>query len=673
MAGFPLRGSILALCLSLPALAAAQPAAAPATAELQARAAALEGLDRARALADLVDRLRTENPQQAIAYAHDALALFARHPDPDAHVRTLNEMAWAHMQMGAFGEARDRAGEAHTLADQNGDARGRGRALNNLGVIAQRSGNASVAVGFFEQSLDIYRGLRSQTDISNALNNLGFVYGTDLADYEKSLEYHVEALRVREALQDNGAIALSLNNIGIVYARLGERERALQYFERSLELRRRVGAVNRTGGTLSNMGDVYLEMGDLEKAFQYHRESLEIRRSIGERPGVANSLKNLGSIYAAMRKPVEARQFLSEALATSRELGDRTTETQSLIGLASLEHRLGRGREAAALAASALSIAEATKSRELQRRALEQLASGEELAGRAVPALAAYKRFKTLEGEIFAEDKARRLETLERRYQGEKVQAENERLLSRQALNELQASRSRTQRNAVAAAGALALVVGVFMYRRRVDAARLASELSVTDSLTGLRNRRFVQQTIEADVAAVVRRARTDPDAALVFMMLDVDHFKAINDGHGHKGGDLILTGVAGVLRATCRASDTITRWGGEEFLIVCREMPARDSAVLAERLRSAIEAQPFALPGGATLRCTCSIGFSSLPSKVSDGAPELTWEQAIALADRGLYEAKREGRNRWVDADRLLAPGSLLPGPADGLQPARA
>jgi diguanylate cyclase (GGDEF)-like protein len=394
------------------------------------------------------------------------------------------------------------------------------------------------------------------------------------------------------------------------------------------------------------MGDVYLELGDYAKAFDYHHQSLAIRRQIAEKPGIANSLKNLGLTYAAMKKPGEARRHFADALETSREIRDRTTETQALLGLAALERELGRGTDAAALASRALDIARAAKSRELERRAWEQIAAAEEAANRPAAALAAFKQLKALEDRIFADDKARRIDMLERRYQAEKHQAENERLRAQQEINLLQASRSRLQRNAIAGAGVLTLAIGFVFYRRRVDAARLASELSVTDALTGLRNRRFVEQTIEADVAGAVRRARTDPEGGLVFMLLDVDHFKAVNDTHGHKAGDAILTGIASVLRATCRASDTIARWGGEEFLILCRATAPRDGAVLAERVRAAVEAQPFA--GGVTV--TCSIGLAPLPFE----GRELTWEQAVALADQALYEAKRQGRNSAVDA-RLL------------------
>ena len=655
----PERACALALVLLVGAGVPAVAQQTPTAADIEAQVARSQGYERARALADLVWRLRNDNPRRAIEAAHEALGLFALHPDPEARVRTLNEMAWAHMQLGQFDEAVERASQGRDLAERSNDARGRARAINNLGVVAQRRGLAPEAIEHFEQSLAIYREIGDPHDISNALNNLGFVHGTDLADYETGLQYHVEALSVRERLGDQDAVALSLNNIGIIYDRLGEHARALDYFTRSLALREQTGSVLRSAGTLSNIGDVYFELGDYDRAHEYHERSRTIRERIGERPGIANSLRNLGNIEAARGRPEPARTYLTQALAMSRESGDRTTEAITLLGLAALERGLGRGTAAATLARQALTIAGQTSQREVEQRALEELARAEEAAGRPAAALAAFKRFKTLEDQIFAEDRTRRLEVLERRYQAEKHQAENERLRARQELNVLQASRTRLERNAIAGAGVLALAIGFVLYRRRVDAARLASELSVTDALTGLRNRRYIDQTIDADVAAAIRRARSSPDTGLVFMLIDIDDFKSLNDAEGHRAGDGVLVTFAGLLRATCRASDTIARWGGEEFLILCRETSADEAAVLAERVRLAVRDHRF----GTALRVTCSIGFAKFPD-----ARTPAWEQAVARADAALYEAKRQGRNRWVDArdlDAAAPPTSAFDRPA--------
>jgi diguanylate cyclase (GGDEF)-like protein len=175
-------------------------------------------------------------------------------------------------------------------------------------------------------------------------------------------------------------------------------------------------------------------------------------------------------------------------------------------------------------------------------------------------------------------------------------------------------------------------------------------EASLTDPLTGLRNRRFLEQSIAADLALVKRRYRegSRENADLVFLLLDLDHFKSVNDTYGHAAGDVVLVQAAAVLRGVLRSSDHVIRWGGEEFLAVARFVDRRNAPELAEKVRAALAAHPFKLPDGTVLRRTCSLGFAAYPFAPSNPRA-VGWEEVVDLADAGLYTAKRTGRNRWV------------------------
>ncbi len=181
-------------------------------------------------------------------------------------------------------------------------------------------------------------------------------------------------------------------------------------------------------------------------------------------------------------------------------------------------------------------------------------------------------------------------------------------------------------------------------------------EACVTDPLTGLRNRRFLDRQLPADAALAVRHY--EPIASipspggseqdLLFFLIDIDHFKRINDAHGHMAGDAVLTQMRGRLEQVFRSTDYLVRWGGEEFLIVARGTPRSRAAELAERARQAIAARPFELDGGFRLSLTSSVGFSAFPLCTRLPAA-LDWHAAIDLADAALYEAKDIGRNAWV------------------------
>ena len=181
-------------------------------------------------------------------------------------------------------------------------------------------------------------------------------------------------------------------------------------------------------------------------------------------------------------------------------------------------------------------------------------------------------------------------------------------------------------------------------------------EASLTDPLTGLRNRRYFTEHIDTDVAWAVRRhdeARrhgrppTD-DADLVFVLVDIDHFKRVNDLHGHAVGDAALCHVAHCLQGALRESDTLVRWGGEEFLIVARGLARAWAPELAERVRRSVHDLPFTLPEGTEMRCTVSIGFAAFP--IDPGQPQAQgWSDAIRVADAALYLAKSGGRDGWA------------------------
>jgi len=137
--------------------------------------------------------------------------------------------------------------------------------------------------------------------------------------------------------------------------------------------------------------------------------------------------------------------------------------------------------------------------------------------------------------------------------------------------------------------------------------------------------------------------------------LIDLDHFKRVNDRHGHAGGDRVLVAVAERLREITRGSDLVARWGGEEFLVVTPALTLARAHELANRLLSEIGGRPVELGGGASVRPSVSIGYASFP--LVGGPGELGWERALALVDRALYRAKARGRNRACGV--LRWPGS--------------
>ncbi len=192
-------------------------------------------------------------------------------------------------------------------------------------------------------------------------------------------------------------------------------------------------------------------------------------------------------------------------------------------------------------------------------------------------------------------------------------------------------------------------------------------DASMIDPLTGLKNRRFLGLSMPDELARVSRQYRSQDHArdgvnkTLLFFMVDLDHFKSVNDTYGHAAGDLVLQQASAALRGACRDADFVVRWGGEEFLIVARNSDRDCADLLANNLRDAVRNLRIDIGNGVVLEKTCSLGFAAFPVLESD--PEAyAWEDAVKMADQCLYAAKHSGRDAWVGV--VLPSDAADPGP---------
>jgi diguanylate cyclase (GGDEF)-like protein len=174
------------------------------------------------------------------------------------------------------------------------------------------------------------------------------------------------------------------------------------------------------------------------------------------------------------------------------------------------------------------------------------------------------------------------------------------------------------------------------LHRALVDSAVELERVANTDALTGLPNRRAVSEQLQQRV----RHAHASGKPVCV-LLLDVDHFKSINDSHGHLVGDMLLREVAQRLRAALPADAALGRWGGEEFLAVLDDCPLPTGMSVGETLRRALAERPMAC-GERSIPISASVGVASMPAPVADAIDPL-----VGAADHALYRAKRAGRNR--------------------------
>lgn len=182
----------------------------------------------------------------------------------------------------------------------------------------------------------------------------------------------------------------------------------------------------------------------------------------------------------------------------------------------------------------------------------------------------------------------------------------------------------------ILAGSALILLVSLFWIRKLRALNRELERLSITDRLTGLHNRLKLDMVLEAEILRAIRSGH-----CFSVILIDIDHFKRINDQHGHPTGDLVLVDLAQLLRSGTRATDFVGRWGGEEFLIICSDTDGAGAAKLAETLRQIIQDHPFPV----VERQSASFGVTCFGP--GDSASEI-----VSRADAALYLAKTAGRN---------------------------
>jgi two-component system cell cycle response regulator len=172
---------------------------------------------------------------------------------------------------------------------------------------------------------------------------------------------------------------------------------------------------------------------------------------------------------------------------------------------------------------------------------------------------------------------------------------------------------------------------------RIVTLMTLTKKAAATDTLTGLMNRRAFLEAMERESSRSTRHM-----FPMSVLLLDVDHFKKVNDTRGHDAGDAVLQGVARVLRGIARKSDLVARWGGEEFVIALPQTAETGARIAAERIRRALADATYPLPGGDSIPVTASVGLASIG--VSE---KFDFDELLARADKAMYAAKNRGRNR--------------------------
>jgi diguanylate cyclase (GGDEF)-like protein len=490
-------------------------------------------------------------------------------------------------------------------------------------------------------------------DVANAWRVAGTAM-MRLGRLPESIDLLTHALRVFDAHPKAVyETSQTLAAMALVHAKSGNPDQALPMMQRAIDLSE--AANERSSLSSYQLGKAHL-LGLLGRPDE-QQTALLAARTLAQQELVSYDLAvavtNLADVALQKKDYPAALAYTNEAIPLVEQTGDKESLWVAWINKGTALNRLGRpgGIEWIRKAIAAFAAAPGMESNVAEGYGLlaEELAFNHDHE-RAYEAAMQFNRLT--DGVRKAADQ-KRIAEANAAYDADKRQRQIE------ALEQEQRHQHRFRwMLALAAVAGLAAAVIAAISRYHVKRAYGAMrDMAFSDPLTGLRNRRHLINTIEVDLA-LARRLRNDtrsnPD--LVFMMIDIDHFKSVNDVHGHAAGDAVLKQCAAVLQRQLRESDTLVRWGGEEFLVLARQTNLQEVHVLAERLRASIAAHAFTLDDGQVLHKTCSIGFACHPLQDGAGQPA-DWHDTVSMADQCLYVAKSSGRDLWVGVIAQAAP----------------
>ena len=417
---------------------------------------------------------------------------------------------------------------------------------------------------------------------------LGRIYW-HIDDFPVSMDYYLNALKlVQEEHHPDLEISL-INGLGLVHYGLENYNESLQYFKTCLE---KAGEEDLTGRADANNNIAYVLhlLGRDQEALEYGMAALVLFNKLGTSVGKMETLHSLGAIHFALGKYDQAMTFLQEGIELSRQNNSQILEVSYIIEVSHILQVQGKLDQAERESLLALQIAEKINSLTNISRSHERLVEIYKEKQDYRSALKHYEAFHATYKKIFNDKSDQRIKTLEILHQVE-------------------------------------------MTRKQAD---LYRELAGTDFLTSLVNRRRFLEIAEI----AFQRAKLDI-SQFAIIMLDIDHFKNVNDLYGHKAGDEVLSTVAGRIKKSLRQGDVAGRYGGEEFIVLVQGAAFDQCVAIAERIRRAVAHKPIRIDQ-ATVSVTISLGLACL-----NPAEKLSLDVLINCADQAMYRAKERGRNR--------------------------
>lgn len=446
----------------------------------------------------------------------------------------------------------------------------------------------------------------------------------------------------------------ALDLLARINGRRRDMKRALQYTDEAYALSEQIGNVYLMVSQRINQSYYYATLKDRPRQFAALRHALQLSNSAPDMESARLvCLNNLANYYnGAPNGFAQAYDYAMRAERLAQQLDDEVLVAFARTNRGVAMVHLGQVDSGIALAIEGVATVRRLGLELETADLLEQLAIAYETAGRPQQALAAAREQLAINTRLAQSESDKSIQELQERFSAERKVLEIQQLQLQYERDHAEVA-ARASQLKLWVVAALALLLGLLLLGLRLrrarsrhaslamDNARLSEQVS-RDGLTGAFNRRHCECLMAQQQLAMGRSRDRHYAAKVGLMLVDVDHFKQINDTHGHAAGDEVLKEVSRRLQASLRERDAVVRWGGEEFLLVLPGTPAERLDIVAQRILAALGGTPIEVAAGVALTVTASAGAVAWPA-----FEQQSWEDAVHMSDLALYMSKRSGRNR--------------------------
>ena len=488
---------------------------------------------------------------------------------------------------------------------------------NELADILMLQGEVSLITGdhyraleAYTQSLKLVKEDENPAQAGIRLNKIGFIL-TVLKKYSEALEMLFRALSIAQKTNNKIMEGQALNHIGSIYIDLSEPAKGLSYLQQSHDMIESTGKAEELGLIYFSLCNAYLTQENLEKAYFYGNQAIAQFRDTKKHYYLADALIHLGRVHLAMKAYPQAQETVAGALKLAERYNFPREASMALCLLGKIQIEVKDYPDAENNLHESLHLAGKINLRPTITECHSLLADLYASQGNYDQAYEHHKKYHATTEQSHQLDVLNRVKLLELSHNLETAKKISEALKEKnQALRD--------------------------EIRLRENAQAKLEELSRNDSLTGIYNRRYFFELAELEFNRARRYKRP-----IAMIMIDLDHFKNINDSLGHLVGDQVLSEIASRIQKNSREVDIVGRYGGDEFIILLPETTLEDACILAQRIWNSLTQRPTATRK-LVLPIQASIGVAGSSSEI-----EFSLYKLIDQADQALYHAKDLGRNR--------------------------